>query len=184
MYVFAKVGQKNHWCWKAEFLKFYGVSHHFWKIESVKLHQFLTSNGHRLVRARFEPSPNALFCTTLGTLGGLSGFYAPLTLFWTFSLFLSFSLFLCCRQKCVPHCGKTHNSEKIGWSAIFFRLGSHLAKCSFSIEKVTSVEKCLYRVKAPCWPIVTFTSAGIRIPKKKSQNGHQPITRSAIFVLR
>ena len=90
MYYFAQVGHKNHCCGKADFLKFYRFSYHFLKIDSVFLHHFLTPNYHHLVKARFVPSPNALFCTTLGTILDFTPFWHFFLLFLSFSPFLSF----------------------------------------------------------------------------------------------
>ena len=74
MYDSAKIGQKNHFYKKPEFLKFYGVSHYFLKIKSVIFDQFLIKNWHHIEKARFVLSQNDLFCGTWGTILDLMPF--------------------------------------------------------------------------------------------------------------
>ena len=70
---------------------------------------FWSKFDKKLSSSRKGPFGTLAKCFVLYHFGDESGFYALLTLFFTFSIFFYFFLFLCRRQKSVPRLRKTYN---------------------------------------------------------------------------
>ena len=163
----AKVGQKNHCRRKAEFLKSYEVSHYFLMIESVFF-------DHHFVKARFVPSPNALFCTTLGTKRGDVRFWWFFDFLHPFSLFSDFGVSGTNVSLALEKRTSVKKLHRKGHFSLRGLLGPLLENYAFGIRNthIRCSEPFFFTFLLMSFltEIMSFTSVGIRFLIKSSQN--------------